>query len=72
MSRAMVKGFIVSDHLDMFPAGAEYLGKLFGEGKLKYDETIVEGFEHALDALHQLFSGDNTGKLLVHVADPSS
>jgi NADPH-dependent curcumin reductase CurA len=71
MSRATVKGFIVSDHLDMFPAGAEYLGKLFADGKLEYDETIVEGFENALDALHKLFTGGNTGKLLVHVADPS-
>jgi NADPH-dependent curcumin reductase len=71
MSRATVKGFIVSDHLDMFPAGAEYLGKLFADGKLQYDETIVEGFENALDALHKLFTGGNTGKLLVHVGDPS-
>ena len=56
----------------MFDEAIEYLGELFGEGKLKYDETIVEGFEHAPDALHQLFTGENIGKLLVHVADPSS
>jgi NADPH-dependent curcumin reductase CurA len=31
----------------------------------------VEGFENALDALHKLFTGGNTGKLLVHVGDPS-
>lgn len=72
MSRAMLKGFIVSDHPEMFPEAAEYLAGLLAEGKLKYDETIVKGFENTLDALHQMFEGGNTGKLLVHVADPSA
>ncbi len=71
MQRATMRGFIVSDHVDMFEAGATYLAGLLAEGRLRYDETIVEGFEQAPDALHQLFTGANTGKLLVHVADPS-
>jgi NADPH-dependent curcumin reductase CurA len=69
MERLTVKGFIVSDEVDLFPAGAEYLSGLLAEGKLHYDETIVDGFENALDALHQLFTGANTGKLLVRVAE---
>lgn len=70
MSRASLKGFIVSDHPDQFPAAAEYLAGLLGEGKLKYDETIVDGFDNALDGLHQMFEGGNKGKLLVKVAEP--
>ena len=71
MQRVWLKGFIVSDHPDQFPAAAEYLAGLLADGRLKYDETIVDGFDNALDALHQLFNGGNRGKLLVKVADPS-
>ena len=70
MQRATMRGFIVSDHGDRFAAGAAYLAGLLAEGRLKYDETIVEGFEHAPDALRKLFTGEKTGKLLVHITDP--
>ena len=69
MQRLTVKGFIVSDEVDLFPAGTEYLSGLLAAGKLHYDETIVDGFDNALDALGQLFTGANTGKLLVRVAE---
>ena len=71
MQRATMRGFIVSDHFDQFAVAAAYLAGLLAEGRLKYDETIVEGFEQAPAALHKLFSGEKLGKLLVHVADPS-
>jgi NADPH-dependent curcumin reductase CurA len=69
MQRLTVKGFIVSDEVELFAAGAEYLAGLFAEGHLRHDETIVDGFENALDGLHQLFTGANTGKLMVKVAE---
>jgi NADPH-dependent curcumin reductase CurA len=72
MQRLTVKGFIVSDEPQLFPAGAEYLSGLLAQGKLHYDETIVDGFDNALDALRQLFTGANTGKLLVRVAEPGA
>src|SRR5689334_19320254 len=72
MSRAMMKGFIVSDHPELFEEAATYLAGLLAAGKLKYDETIVEGFESAPDHLRKLFTGENTGKLLVKVAEPSA
>ncbi len=71
MQRATMRGFIVSDHVDQFEAGAEYLAELLASGRLKYDETVVEGFEQAPAALHKLFTGENTGKLLIHVGDPA-
>jgi NADPH-dependent curcumin reductase CurA len=71
MQRAMMKGFIVSDHPEKFEEAANYLAGLLAEGKLKYDETIVEGFDNAPAALQKLFAGKNTGKLLVKVAEPS-
>jgi NADPH2:quinone reductase len=72
MQRLLVKGFIVSDEVELFGAAAEYLAGLLAAGKLRYDETVVDGFENALDALHQLFTGANTGKLLVKVAGRTS
>jgi NADPH2:quinone reductase len=69
MQRLTVKGFIVSDEVELFPAALEYLSGLLAAGKLHYDETIVDGFENALDGLGQLFAGANTGKLLVKVAE---
>ena len=39
-----------------------------GEGKIKADETIVDGLENAPEALNMLFEGKNSGKMLVRVA----
>jgi NADPH2:quinone reductase len=71
MQRATMRGFIITDHVHQFPDGFVYLSDLYAKGRLRHDETIVEGFEQAPTALHQLFTGENIGKLLVHVADPS-
>jgi NADPH-dependent curcumin reductase CurA len=71
VKRAHVGSFLVLDNADRFPEAIEYLSGLLGEGKLKYDETVIEGLEHAPEALEQMFAGSNTGKLLVKVADPT-
>jgi NADPH-dependent curcumin reductase CurA len=42
------------------------------EGKLVYDETVVDGLENAAAALPQLYTGANLGKLVVRIADPST
>jgi len=70
MMRATIKGFLVLDYADRFEEAITYLAGLLGEGRLHYDETIVEGgIEAAPEALGQLFSGQNMGKLLVRVSD---
>nr|WP_055504245.1 NADP-dependent oxidoreductase [Nonomuraea pusilla] len=70
MQRATIKGFLVLDWAHRYEEAITYLAGLLGEGKLHYDETIVDGgIEAAPHALHQLFSGANLGKLLVRVAD---
>jgi NADPH:quinone reductase len=69
---AMMKGFIVSDYAKRTREGLTQLGQWFAEGKLKYPEHIVEGFDHVPDAFLGLFRGDNLGKQLVKVADPVS
>ncbi len=70
MQRATIRGFLVLDWGHRFQEAIGYLADLLGEGKLHYDETIVEGgLEAAPEALGQLFSGQNVGKLLVRLAD---
>ena len=70
MMRATMRGFLVLDHADRFEEAINYLAGLLAEGKLKYDETIVDGgIDQAPAALSQLFDGSNLGKLLVRVSD---
>jgi len=63
--RGRMEGFIILDYVSRFPeAQAEILGWLL-DGKLKHAEHIVEGLEHATEALDLLFTGGNTGKVVV-------
>ncbi|MCX2741786.1 NADP-dependent oxidoreductase [Pontibacter anaerobius] len=66
---ALMKGFIVSDFAQNFNTAAKDLVTWLKEGKLQYQETISEGFENIPQAFLGLFSGENTGKQLVKVAD---
>lgn len=64
---ALMQGFIVSDFSDKFAEGAQQLGQWLKEGKLTYEETVVEGFENIPQAFIGLFTGKNTGKMIVKV-----
>jgi NADPH-dependent curcumin reductase CurA len=64
---AMMKGFIVTDYAPRFAEGVIQLGKWLAEGKLKYVENIIEGFENTPRAFLGLFAGENLGKQLVKV-----
>ncbi|MTD44621.1 zinc-binding dehydrogenase [Conexibacter sp. W3-3-2] len=67
MQRATMTGFLVLDHAARFPEAIAALAALAAEGRLRWTDTVVDGFESTIDALNQLFSGANTGKLLVRV-----
>ncbi len=64
---ALMQGFIVSDFASHFPEGVRQLAKWLGEGKLKYQQTIIKGFERLPEAFIGLFDGKNTGKSLVEI-----
>ncbi len=72
MQRATLRGFLVLDHPELFEPAAMYLAGLMMEGKLVYDETVVEGLENAESAYDQLYTGGNLGKLVVKLADPTT
>jgi hypothetical protein len=65
--RVKMQGFIVYDYADQFPQAREQLKKWIKEGKLSYDENMVEGFENLPEAFIGLFRGENIGKQLVKV-----
>ncbi len=67
LSRLRVQGFIVLDYADKYVEAATQLGKWKVFGKLKDRETLIEGLEKAPDAINMLFTGGNTGKLIVKV-----
>jgi NADPH-dependent curcumin reductase CurA len=67
VKRLRVEGFIVLDYVSRFMEAATQLGQWKMFGKIKDRETIVEGLEKAPDAINMLFTGGNTGKLIVKV-----
>ena len=67
VKRLRVQGFIILDFASRFMEAAKQLGQWKMFGKLKDRETIVEGLEKAPDAINMLFTGGNTGKLIVKV-----
>src|SRR5579871_1840877 len=67
VKRFKMEGFIVSDHLDLWPQAIGELVSLAAAGKLTWRETIREGLENAPLALVDLLHGKNFGKMLVRV-----
>ena len=70
--RARMEGFLVTDYAARFGEAIADLARWAGEGKLRDRVDVVDGLENAPDALRRLFSGENLGKQLVRVAEPSS
>jgi NADPH-dependent curcumin reductase CurA len=67
--RLTLRGFIVSDHGHLRPDFVREVGTWLSEGRIKYRETVVEGIESAPEAFIGLLRGENTGKMLVKLAD---
>jgi hypothetical protein len=65
LNRLRVQGFIVSEHMELWPQALRELGTLVGTGRMKYRETIAQGIEAAPEAFLGLLKGRNFGKQLV-------
>ena len=65
VSRLTVEGFIVSEHMEVWPQALKELGTAVAQGKLKFRESIAEGLASAPDAFIGLLKGKNFGKQLV-------
>jgi len=65
ISRLKLQGFIVSEHLPLWPEALKELGGMVATGKLKYRESVASGIESAPEAFLGLLKGRNFGKQLV-------
>lgn len=62
-----LEGFTLANYLHHAPAFREKMTKWFAEGKIAYDETVVDGIENTVDAFLDMMRGANTGKMLVRI-----
>lgn len=67
VTRSKIQGFLVSDYWSRFGEGLQEMAGWLREGKLKYQENVVEGFENMPRAFIGMLQGENTGKQLVRV-----
>lgn len=67
IKRGRMEGFLILDYFDRLDAARAELAVWLGEGKIKSSEHVVKGLENAIDALNLLFTGGNTGKVMVEV-----
>jgi NADPH-dependent curcumin reductase CurA len=65
--RLTLRGFIVLDYLPRHAEFAALMAPWLAEGKVVAAETVVHGLENTLGAFLALFSGGNTGKMLVQL-----
>jgi NADPH-dependent curcumin reductase CurA len=63
-----MQGFLVFDFEKRYPEGLAQLTEWVRDGKLKFHEDVIEGFENMPRALIGLFTGENIGKRVVKVA----
>ena len=67
-SRLKVQGFIVSEHMEVWPEALKELGTLVASGKLRPRETVAQGLAAAPEAFLGLLKGKNFGKQLVKLS----
>ena len=69
VNHASMTGFVVSDYGERYPEGAREMAEWLSSGKLKTREDVAQGLENFPDTLLRLFRGENTGKLVLQVAE---
>jgi len=67
IKRGRMEGFLILDYLDRLGPAQEEVAGWLAQGRIKSAEHVVEGLESAPEALNLLFTGGNTGKVIVQV-----
>nr|WP_319566331.1 NADP-dependent oxidoreductase [uncultured Rhodoferax sp.] len=67
INRLKVEGFIVSEHMEVWPEALKELGALVASGQLRARESVAHGIESAPEAFLGLLKGKNFGKQLVQL-----
>jgi NADPH-dependent curcumin reductase CurA len=69
VNRASMTGMVVFDYAARYPEAMREMAGWMAAGRLKSREHVVEGLQTFPEALNMLFSGANTGKLVLKVAE---
>lgn len=67
--RIRMEGFVATDFAHLNASFVSDMTQWLKDGRIKYQETVLDGFARAPEGLIGLFEGRNTGKMLIHVAD---
>lgn len=67
VKRARMQGFVIMDHPEHGDIARADLAQWIGEGRLRYLEDVLDGIEHAPDAIAGLYRGENLGKRLIRL-----
>ncbi len=65
VNRVNLRGFIVTDRMDLYPKALLQLGRWVAQGKIKYHESVAQGLRSAPAAFIGMLKGKNLGKQLV-------
>ncbi|MFT3792319.1 MAG: NADP-dependent oxidoreductase [Rudaea sp.] len=72
VKRASMQGFVIFDHKECEQEAFQQIASWLREGKLCHVEEILDGIEHAPDAIAGLYRGENLGKRLIQIGDITS
>ncbi|HZU65296.1 MAG TPA: NADP-dependent oxidoreductase [Novosphingobium sp.] len=68
VKQATIRGFLISGYVSRFAEGGAQIAQWVADGRLRIDEDVQQGLENAYPAFMRLFSGANTGKLVLQIA----
>jgi NADPH-dependent curcumin reductase CurA len=69
INRMRIEGFIVSEHMEVWPEALAELGELVGSGRFRPRESVAQGLAAAPEAFLGMLKGRNFGKQLVKLVD---
>jgi len=67
--QATIHGYLIMDYVPRFAEGGAVMADWMAQGRLRIDEDVQHGLENAYATFMRLFSGANTGKLVLKIAD---
>ncbi len=66
--QATIYGYLIMDYAPRFAEAGAVMAQWMAEGRLRIDEDLQHGLENAYEAFMRLFTGANTGKLVLQIA----
>lgn len=67
VKRALMQGFVIFDHMDRYAGSVAQLAEWIRDGRLTYEEDVLDGIDACPDALAGLYRGENKGKRVIRL-----